>query len=130
MRRWIALVLIALLPLQVSWSVAAEYGNHGATLAAPHAERHAHGQAQDEPAAEMAAAQGKPMAADQTEAHTACCDLHQCHAHGSFAALTATAGFMPLAVVARYASEQAGRVRNLEATRIERPKWAASPIPS
>jgi hypothetical protein len=125
MRRWIALLLIALLPLQVSWSIAAEYGSHGATLAAPHAELHVHGHAHEG----TAAVEVGSAVADEATSHTACCDLHQCHTHGSFAALTGTAHFAPIAATACYADEPAGRVRSLEATRIERPKWAASPIP-
>lgn len=107
-----------LLPLQVSWSVAAEYGEHSATLAAPHAELHQHDHAHD--------------AGEAGEAghHAACCDLDQCHTHGSFAALPAGAGFAALVSSTGYATEQVGPLRSREATRIERPKWAASPITS
>lgn len=117
MRRWLSVLLMLLLPLQVSWSVAAEHGGHGAAHA--EASVHAHDHAHD----------GMP-AADEAESHAVCCDLHQCHTHGSFAALTASAGFTALADAAGYATEQVGRLRSFDATRIERPKWAASPITS
>lgn len=126
MRRWLSVLLMLLLPLQVSWSVAAEYGNHSATLASPHAELHVHEHAHDGPAADVAHA-GDPADADH---HATCCDLHQCHSHGSFAALTTDGDLAIVATAAGYAPEQAGRLRSREATRIERPKWAAPPITS
>jgi len=129
MRRWIALLLIALLPLQVSWSVAAEYGHHGATLAAPHAEMGAHGHAQhDVHEGSKAGAEAEDAASERAEAPSVCCDLHQCHAHGSFAALTSATGLVALAALSGYATEPAGQWSRIDAVRIERPKWTASPI--
>jgi hypothetical protein len=132
MRRWIALLLMLLLPLQVSWSVAAEYGTHGATLGAPHAELHAQGHVHADAPPDVAEPDSLVASSGDTDtgsaAHAACCDLHQCHTHGNFAALTATAGLAALASMAAYATEQVGRLQSLEATSIERPQWAGSTI--
>lgn len=114
MRRWLAIFLLCLLPLQTSWAAVAVYCGHEADAQASHPGHHDHQHA------------GQPDEAPQAGKSTAAgVDIDCGHCHGSCASLTDAAehpaplvrGMQPVATLE-------GRLRTLAPSPPERPQWA------
>lgn len=120
MRRWLAVLLLVLLPLQFSWAAVADYCMHESSETADHVghhdhESHSHGAAQ-------ADAEAKTKT-DDGSSSTATVDCSHCH--GSCAVtLDLPAGLVPRSVEqAPPTLGDAPRAEHVPA-QPERPKWA------
>jgi hypothetical protein len=109
MRRWLAILLLLLLPAQATWAVVAPYCAHEAAPQAQHLGHHEH-QHHDQPDQSQLAA-GLPDL-----------DCGQCHGHGAavvLAALQLAAGPLPAQPVCAAAVPLRARA----AAPPERPQW-------
>jgi len=116
MRRWLAILMLTLLPLQFSWAAVAAYCGHETGKHAQHLGHHEHqhtGQAATD-------ADGAP--ADQKT--PAGFDFDCGHCHGSCASMPALAGDMtPLTLASHPVTPVEGIVRTLAQSPPERPQW-------
>lgn len=79
MRRWIALVLLVLLPLQAIWAAAAPYCQHEFDPAAGHIGHHQHEHADQHPDQQPDASPDGTSTGDGSGAADAHADCHVCH---------------------------------------------------
>lgn len=116
MRRWLAILILALLPLQFSWAVVAPYCQHESSTQSPHFGHHEHEHAHG-------AADGETRTVDTTKlAGEADFDCNQCH--GACAGLpilaVTTEHFVP---TAHPVADTAQRTPPGSPERPERPQW-------
>jgi hypothetical protein len=116
MRRWFAILLLAVLPFQFSWAAVAAYCGHESGQQAQHLGHHAH-QHTGPDAAELGSAP-----ADHKAPAGADVDCGQCH--GTCANLPAPVGTLPAPLLAPHAVPPVeGAVRTLAQSPPERPQW-------
>jgi hypothetical protein len=110
MRRWIAICLLALLPLQFGWAAVASYCADESPTAATHLGHHAHAQAADDLQAD----------GSETTPSSEACD----HCHCTCAAAV-FGGSLPSCTLpsARPASGPDPSIAVAAMTRPERPQW-------
>src|SRR3990167_6821991 len=110
MRRWLAMLMLALLPLQFSWAAVASYCGHETGQHAEH-RRGAQAKADQDSAS---AAQKAPAGFD-----------FDCgHCHGTCASMPAPVGdTSPLALASHPVTPVEGIVRTLAQSPPERPQW-------
>lgn len=114
MRRWLALVLLALLPLQFSWAAVAAYCGHEAGEAALHVGHHEHAHA------------GLPEASPDISAADpgAVADFDCGHCHGSGASLPAAQRDVdPAGLATARVTSAPGALRTRAPSPPERPQW-------
>jgi hypothetical protein len=119
MRRWFAIVLLALLPLQFSWAAVSAYCAHEADAQGGHLGHHPHPPHAAAGDADDGGASGKaPVKAGQG---------HDCgHCHGCVAALPGPDGTPPLFATAEVRTAPVAQgTRSLAPTPPERPQWHA-----
>jgi Protein of unknown function (DUF2946) len=116
MRRWLAILMLALLPLQFSWAAVAAYCGHETGQHAEHLGHHEHrhtGQShadQDRAATDQNAPAGF--------------DFDCGHCHGTFASMSAPVGDLsPLALASHPATLVESTLRTLAQSPPERPQW-------
>jgi Protein of unknown function (DUF2946) len=116
MRRWLAILMLTLLPLQFSWAAVAAYCGHETGEQAQHLGHHEHqhaGQAHSDKDSEPA----DPSA-------PAGFDFDCGHCHGTCAGLPAPVGDMaPLTLASHPVTPVEGIVRTLAKSPPERPQW-------
>ena len=121
MRRWFAILLLVLLPLQFSWAAVASYCGHERDAQAQHLGHHAHEHHADavaDPGADGSAGQsGKALGSNDL-------DCGQCH--GCCAGIALPAGGLPRVLPASHPVAPAEAIaRTLAPSPPERPQWAA-----
>ncbi len=117
MRRWLAIILLTLLPIQFSWAAVASYCEHETTTNAPHVGHHEHQHHAD------LSVVTDPGAADQKAPGSVDLDCGQCH--GSCAAVPLPrVALLPLITTARPDSLADVFERAHAPTPPERPQWA------
>ena len=116
MRRWLAILMLALLPLQFSWAAVAAYCGHESGQQAQHLGHHEHqhtGQATtdlDSAPADQSAPAGF--------------DFDCGHCHGTCASLPAPMdGTTPLTLTSHPVTPVEGTLRTLAQSPPERPQW-------
>jgi hypothetical protein len=122
MRRWLAVLLLVLLPIQFSWAAVGDDCMHEPSMAADHAGHHDHA-AHGHGAAEKAA--GDKAKADASSSAAADFDCSHCHCHGHCVGMIdALAGAEPAACGSAPPTlgpvPRAGHVP----AQPERPQWA------
>jgi Protein of unknown function (DUF2946) len=116
MRRWLAILMLVLLPLQFSWAAVAAYCGHETGQHAQHLGHHEH---QHSGSANVHA---DPGSADPNAPAGFDFDCGHCHASG--AGLPAPAeGMVPLTLATHPATPVEGAVRTLAQSPPERPQW-------
>ena len=116
MRRWFAILLLALLPLQFSWAAVAGYCGHESGAQAQHLGHHEHqhaGQADVDKGDDLASG-AAPTGSDFDcgHCHTGCCAMPGL-----------VASPQPLAIASPLVTPIKGVVRTLAQTPPERPQW-------
>lgn len=114
MRRWLAILLLLVLPHQFTWAALGAYCQHESGAAAQHVGHHAH-QHQAVDADDAAHDTGKPA----TGAHADCAVCHAGFASMPSAGVTVVAAAMPRV-------DSAARTPHLPpppVERVERPQW-------
>ena len=116
MRRWLAILMLALLPLQFSWAAVAAYCGHERGQQAHHLGHHEHQHA-DQVKADKDGAPAEQSA-------PAGFDFDCGHCHGSCANMPAPVVSMaPLTVVSHPAVLASGTMRTLAQSPPDRPQW-------
>ena len=115
MRRWIAILMLIVMPLQLSWAVAATYCMDEEGTAAQHFGHHFHGQEHDH-----AHAAKKLMKAKQQACPDCGCAGHLC---GAQMVPTMPRALLFSAQGQDFASEPVRRLSSAYPPGIERPKW-------
>ena len=119
MRRWFAVLLLFLLPLQFSWAAVATYCGHESDAHAQHFGHHEHQHASSagvHPDADGAGIEAPP-GLDSDCGHS--------HCHGGGIGMPAPVGGVnPVATVLRPVARVEGSVRTLAQHPPERPQWA------
>jgi hypothetical protein len=119
MRRWLAILLLVLLPAQTTWAVVAGYCVHESSAAASHFGHHDHASHSHAPG--LPGASGTPESNSDATASV----VHDCgHCHGLYASMLIT--FEPLQLkpnpgLSAPTSDQPRAACTV--TRPERPKW-------
>lgn len=117
MRRWFAILLLALLPLQFSWAAVAVYCGHESDALAQHLGHHEHQHAGHASAEKHADPAGKDAPAGA--------DLDCGHCHASCCSMPAPVDTLrPLAIASHPVTGAEGIVRTLAQSPPERPQWA------
>jgi hypothetical protein len=116
MRRWFAILVLALLPLQFSWAAVAAYCGHET---GPHAQHLGHHEHQH-----LGPASVDTDGAPADQGAPAGLDFDCGHCHGTCASMPAPGGdVVPLSVSSRPAAPAQGTVRTLAQSPPERPQW-------
>jgi len=116
MRRWLAILMLTLLPLQFSWAAVAAYCGHETGKHAQHLGHHEHQHAGQ-------TATGKDSAPADQKA-PAGFDFDCGHCHGTCASMPALAADMtPLTLASHPVTPVKGLVRTLAQSPPERPQW-------
>lgn len=116
MRRWFVLLLLALLPLQSSWAVAAAYCGHEAGPAVQHLGHHdPHGHA-------GAVSKADPAGTDSSSPSGAGVDCSHCHG-ACLSLLAVCAGATLPAASNGHVLAPGAAVRTLALSPPERPQW-------
>lgn len=118
MRRWFAIILLALLPLQFSWAAIAAYCGHESDAQAQHSGHHEY--QQDEAANPETGAAQPP---DKVVV-SAGLDCGQCHGCCAALLLLPTDVIALLVGAARPVAPAEGAARTLAPSPPERPQWA------
>ncbi|NHC08278.1 hypothetical protein G6550_16000 [Azonexus fungiphilus] len=113
MRRWLSIFLLIILPIQISWAVAATYCQHEIG-AAQHFGHHEHKHQADDSAK---SANGSVASVDN--------DCAACHA-GSVAALTGISSSLPVAGIVADHPWSAYFLTSPPGEQPERPNWSIS----
>lgn len=125
MRRWIAILLLIVLPLQLTWAVAANYCQDESGSGVRHFGHHLHGHQGGVGSAKGAAKGGvKDLVKGKQQADRDCgCGGHLCGAHLLPTRVEAkpAPGFMR-----RHALIVFAPMPSIDPTRIERPNWTVS----
>ncbi len=118
MRRWFAILMLALLPLQFSWAAVAAYCGHEFGEAAQHLGHHEHDH-------EHTGVSGADEASAPSDQGTpAGFDLDCGHCHGTCASMPATSSDMASLTLATHPiTPVEGAVRTLPQSPPERPQW-------
>lgn len=117
MRRWLAILLLTLLPLQFSWAAVTVYCGHESGEQAQHLGHHEHQHA-DQAGADDGGAPADPTA-------PAGFDFDCGHCHGTCASLpTPVVGLAALSVAAHPTVASDRSLRTLAQSPPERPQWA------
>ncbi|MGE5453202.1 MAG: hypothetical protein ACM3VZ_15330 [Acidobacteriota bacterium] len=115
MRRWIAILMLVVLPLQLSWAVAATYCMDEEGAGAQHFGHHFHGQDHEH------AHPGKKLIKAKQQACNDCgCAGHLC---GAQLVSTFRPSPLPLAQGESFDSAPVRRLSSVDPPRIERPNW-------
>ena len=110
MRRWIAILVLVLLPLQFSWVAVAAYCGHETGKHAQHLGHHEH--------------QHTGQASVDNDSAPVGFDFDCGHCHGTCASLPASVrDVAPLTVASHPAAPAEGTVRTLAQSPPERPQW-------
>lgn len=116
MRRWLAIILFAFLPFQLSWAAVASYCEHETTTESSHLGHHEHQHNAD-------LTEGADEGADGQKAPGSV-DLDCGHCHGSCAAMPLpAAAVLPLLNTSRLAPLAAVFERAYAPTPPDRPQW-------
>lgn len=116
MRRWLAILMLTLLPIQFSWAAVASYCGHESGAAAQHLGHHEHQHA-GQPSAD------KDSTPEDQSASTGY-DFDCGHCHGTCASMPAPAGDMtPLTLTSHPTAPGEGVIRTLAQSPPERPQW-------
>ena len=116
MRRWFAILMLALLPLQFSWAAVAAYCGHETGQHAEHLGHHEHQHTG------QATADKDSAPADQSA--PAGFDFDCSHCHGTCASLPAPMdGTTPLTLTSHPVTPVEGTLRTLAQSPPERPQW-------
>ena len=116
MRRWLAIFILALLPLQFSWAAVAAYCGHESGQHAEHLGHHEHQHTDHAQADQDRAPADQPPPASF---HFDCG-----HCHGTCASIPTAVGDMsPLALASHPVTSVEGIVRTLAPSPPERPQW-------
>jgi hypothetical protein len=119
MRRWIAILVLALLPLQFSWAAVAAYCGHESGQPAEHLGHHEH----DHQQLDQAGFDDPNAPAEESAPAGFHFDCGHCH--GTCASMPAPADpIAPLALAAHPVARFEGAVRTLAQSPPERPQWA------
>jgi hypothetical protein len=117
MRRWFAVLLLALVPLQFSWAVVVSYCEHETQAAAGHFGHHEH----QHHGEDLLVADNDAARDDVTGATQSDCG----HCHGTCCSMpTLSGGLTPRATALHAVTPVEGRLRTLAPTPPERPQWA------
>lgn len=117
MRRWIAILLMIVLPLQLSWAVAANYCQDEQVAGAQHFGHHVHLQHDGVDA-------GKNLAKGKQQVDRDCgCSGHLCGAHLLPTAIGTLPGVTPEQELSAVVP---GAYQSSDPPRIERPNWSVS----
>lgn len=117
MRRWFAIFLLALLPLQFSWAAVGGYCGHETQQQTPHADHH-----ENQQTGLASVHSGGDAAGQDGQAVNGCdcCD----HCHGTCCSMPASVHRLTVRVIAAPSAAQVqGIVRTLAANPPERPQW-------
>lgn len=115
MRRWLSILLLALLPLQLSWAAVSGYCQHETGAAAQHFGHHEH---QHQANAKVQADKGgKTLSASDVD-----CSI--CHAASCPMALQASASVPLLHVAADMHNGEPARLSSALSALPERPNWS------
>jgi hypothetical protein len=119
MRRWFAIILLALLPFQFTWAAVATYCGHESDAQAQHFGHHEHQSQHD---GGTTAHQDSGDVAGKTLGSS---DLDCGHCHGTCSEMPSPGdGLMPLAIASHLVTLDEGFVRTLTHSPPERPQWA------
>lgn len=122
MRRWLAILLLALLPFQFSWAAVSAYCGHESGAASQHVGHHTLDPAHDPAPADVPDADPAGEPADPGASPGF--DCGHCHCHGSCASMPAPAGDMAAPARASHpVTPVAGDVRTQPPSPPERPQW-------
>ena len=118
MRRWLAIFMLVLLPLQFSWAAVAAYCGHETGQHAQHLGHHEH----EHEHAGSAKVDNDRVPADPSA--PAGFDLDCGHCHGTCVSMPATVNFAaPLSVDTHPTTPIEGAMRTLAQSPPERPQW-------
>lgn len=116
MRRWFAVLLLALLPLQFSWAAVTAYCEHESEAQSQHLGHHEHSHA-----GSAGIDNGSQPAGQEGPAAP---DVDCGHCHGSCCSMPALAGaLVPPALSSRPVALVEGSVRTVAQNPPERPQW-------
>ena len=116
MRRWLAILMLTLLPLQFSWAAVAAYCGHESGQHAQHLGHHEHQHTG------QAAADKGSAPADQSAPAGFAFDCGHCH--GTCASMPAPVdGTTPLALASHPVTPVKGTLRTIAQSPPERPQW-------
>ena len=114
MRRWLAILMLALLPLQFSWAAVAAYCGHESGQQAQHLGHHEH----------QHAGQAGPGQDSGPADAQAGFDFDCGHCHGTCASMPAPAvNLAPITLVSHPVTSVEGTLRTLAQSPPERPQW-------
>lgn len=113
MRRWLPILLLILLPLQLSWAAVSVYCQHETGAAARHFGHHDH---------QHKAADGKEAAPDPAKTGAGDPDCVSCHA-GCSSALPGEVTFPPMSSSSLDIADYWARLTSPPFERLERPQW-------
>lgn len=117
MRRWLAILMLVLLPFQFTWAAVASYCGHERGVASQHFGHHEH-----QHHADSTAKQVDGDAAGKTPGGN---DLDCAHCHGSCSGIVSPlTGLVSPDIASQPAMLTAGLVRTLVHSPPERPQWA------
>ena len=116
MRRWFAILMLALLPLQFSWAAVAAYCGHESGDAAQHMGHHEHQHADEADAHKLG-----PQGGEMTSAGS---DFDCGHCHVSWVTILEPLRELPTRTLAPHPAMSAeGIVRTLPQSPPDRPQW-------
>ena len=113
MRKWLAILLLVFMPLQLSWAAAASYCQHESGTAAKHFGHHDH---------QHKTADGKDASSDPAKTTGGDPDCASCHA-GCSSALPRAVTISALADSSLGAADYWARLTSPPFERLERPQW-------
>ena len=113
MRKWLTILLLVFLPLQLSWAVAASYCQHESGAAAKHFGHHDH---------QHKAADGKDASPDPSKLMGGDPDCASCHA-GCASPLPCAVTVASLANSSLDTADYGARLTSPPFERLERPQW-------
>ncbi|GCL64789.1 hypothetical protein [Pseudaquabacterium pictum] len=120
MRRWLAILLLVLLPLQSTWAAVASYCAHAAAGAVDHGGHH--GQA-DTSHADHGVVPEQPVSSDSASCVLSGMGCGHCHGHGA-GMLSVASGFVPAAHGGAPSAATAVPGAEHLPAQPERPQWA------
>lgn len=113
MRKWLAILLLVFVPLQLSWAAAASYCQHESGAAAKHFGHHDH---------QHKTADGKDVFPDPAKTTGGDPDCASCHA-GCLSVLTSPVKVASLADLSLDTADYLARLTSPPFERLERPQW-------
>lgn len=113
MRKWLAILLLVFVPLQLSWAAAASYCQHETGTSAKHFGHHDH---------QHKTADGKDASSNSVKTIGGDPDCASCHA-GCLSALLGAVAIASLADSSLDTAEYGARLTSPPFERLERPQW-------